>query len=71
MKTLFASIALAAVALPGAAFAAEAEKKACCCEKMKQEGHGCCDKQGAEKDDEHSGHGDHGQHGSEAPAPAN
>lgn len=71
MKSLIASIALAAVALPGAAFAAEGEKQKCCCEKMKQEGHDCCDKEGAHKGDEHSGHGEHGQHGDRDQAPAN
>ena len=45
MKTILIA-ALAALALPSAAFAAEpvvAPEKECCCEKMKDE-KGCCDK---------------------------
>ncbi len=59
MKSLLASLALVAAALPGAAFAAEGEAmKCCCCEKMKQEGQGCCAKDGAKEEGDHSGHGE-------------
>ena len=65
MKSLFASIVLAAVAIPGAAFAADEMKKCCCCEEMKKAD--CCDEHAADKGSEHAGHGEHAGH--EAPAP--
>ena len=58
MKTLFAPLALAALALPGAAFAAEGEMEKCCCEKMKQEGRECCAKDDADHGEDHAGHGE-------------
>jgi hypothetical protein len=64
MKSLFASIAMAAVVLPGAAIAADEMKKCCCCEEMKKAD--CCDERSANKKDEHAGHGEHTGH--EAPA---
>ena len=58
MKKIFLT-AVACLALPAAAFAAEppANPEKCCCEKMKKEdGKGCC----AEKDKaEHDTHADH------------
>ena len=55
MKTILIT-ALAALALPSAAFAAEpaaAMEKKCCCEK-KQDEKGCCDKMKGHED--HQGH---------------
>jgi len=61
MKILFASLALATIAVPGAAFAAEGEmEKCCCCDKMKHDGKDCCEEKGAPAPDGHeAGHGDH------------
>ena len=58
----FLLAAVACIAIPGAALAAEppAKPKECCCEKMKQEGKECCaDKDKAAKSegtDPHAGH---------------
>jgi hypothetical protein len=57
MKKLLTT-AVACLAVPGIAFAAEppAKPETCCCEKMKEAGKDCC----ADKDKaDHEGHGDH------------
>jgi hypothetical protein len=65
MKTLLAALTFAAVALPGAAYAADGEMEKCCCEKMKHEGKDCCeDKAPAAPEADHPAHGEH------QPAPA-
>ena len=57
MKKLFVAMAIA-VAIPGVAFAQEAEKpnEECCCEKAKKEGKDCC------ADMKKGEHGDHADH---------
>ena len=57
MKKLFAAMAIV-VAIPGVAFAQEAEKpkEECCCEKAKKEGKDCCADM---KKGEHGEHADH------------
>ena len=69
MRILFATFALAVVALPSAAFAADGEmEKCCCCEKMKHEGADCCDK---DSKGDAPDHGDHAQQADPQPdAPA-
>lgn len=57
----FMLAAMACIAIPGAALAAEppAKPKECCCEKMKQEGKDCCadkDKAAKPASDPHAGH---------------
>ena len=64
MKKLLAPIALAAIALPGAAFAAEDAMEKCCCEKMKEEGKDCCPKDAAHDESAHGDHADPAQHDS-------
>lgn len=60
MKTLIAALAFAAIALPGAAQAAEEAKAKCCCDKMKEKDMDCCkDKDAAAPADDHSGHAEH------------
>ena len=56
MKTLLIGVAMAAALPSAAAFAQDAPKKECCCEKMKEKGC-CCDK----KDGDHAGHDGHGE----------
>jgi hypothetical protein len=67
MKSLLVTIAIAAVALPGAAFAADGEKK-CCCEEMKQHDQDCCDEKTAPAADDHAGHAEHADHAEQSQA---
>ena len=74
MKILLASLAFA-IALPGAANAAEGAMEkccCCCCDKMKHEGKDCCDEKQAETAGEPTSHEHHASHEMPAPqAPAN
>lgn len=60
MKSLFGTLALAAIALPSAAYAADGEMEKCCCEKMKHEGKDCCpEKDAPATQGDHAAHGEH------------
>ena len=57
MKNLALAVAIA-MAIPSAAYAAEPEKKPCCCEKKDGE-KGCCDDKAKPGQMEHGGHEGH------------